>query len=176
MDLSKFEPQHWLVVGGAAALFVFGFFDWVEVSAFGFSDTGGNVFDFFWTGTIPWLLVMASATILVLLSQDVVRHESAPWPLLILAGTVVSAALLVLRLVVNPIDGADVIEDAGGSVGRTTWMFLAVAGGVAAAVGGVLNFRAEGGSVQDLTDVAKLRQSFSTRSGEDRPPPPPPPA
>jgi hypothetical protein len=169
MDPSTFRPHHWLIIGGAVGLLVFGLFDWVRVSAFGFSDTGGNAFDFFWTGTIPWMLITASATFLVLVVQGVIRADSAPWPLLILVGTSLGALLLVIRLVFNPIDGAEVIEDAGGSVGRTLWMFLAVASGVTSAVGGYLNFQAEGGTLDDLRDIDKLRQSFTT--GRDEPPP-----
>ncbi len=170
MDPSTFRPQHWLIIGGAVGLLVFGLLDWVRVSAFGFSDTGGNAFDFFWTGTIPWMLITASATFTVLVVQGVIRSDSAPWPLIILVGTSLGALLLVVRLVFNPIDGSEVIEDAGGTVGRTLWMFLAVTSGVISAVGGVRNFQAEGGTLDDLTDIDKLRRSFTT-GGDETPPP-----
>ena len=50
--------------------------------------------------------------------------------------------------------------------------FLASAGALA---GAVLNFRDSGGDLKDLTDLGKLKSSFS---GTDRrqPPPPPPPS
>jgi hypothetical protein len=172
MDTSTFRLHHWLIIGGAAGLLAFGLLDWVRVSAFGFSDTGGNAFDFFWTGTLPWMLITASATFTVLVVQGVIRSDSAPWPLLVLLGTSLGALLLVVRLVFNPIDGSEVIEDAGGSVGRTLWMFLAVASGVTSAVGGYLGFQAEGGTLDDLTDLDRLRQSFT--ASRDEPPPPPP--
>lgn len=57
MDFSKFKTSDWLKVGGAAGFLIFGFFDWVTVdgpAGFGsLGSAGGNVFDFFWTGTLP---------------------------------------------------------------------------------------------------------------------------
>ena len=175
MDPTKFTFPSLVLLVGAAVLLVFGFFDWIEVSAFGFSNSGGNVFDFFWTGSIPWLLIMTSATIVVLRTQNLIRSESAPWPLLILVATGVGALLLLIRLIFNPLEGADVVEAAGGSVGRTTWMVLAVAGGVVAAVGGLLGYGAEGGTLEDLTDADRLRESFPQRNDDPLPPPPAPP-
>jgi hypothetical protein len=174
VDFSKFKTPDWLIIGGAIGIFIFGFFNWVTISAFGISDSGGNVFDFFWTGTIPWILLIAAAVITVLLALDVLKRDQAPWPIIILAATCLAALLLVLRLIFNPIEEADIIEDAGGSVGRGIGMILSTIAGVVAAVGGVMNFTANGGDFKDLTDVNKLKSSFS--KGDDAPPPPPPPA
>jgi hypothetical protein len=176
MDFSNFKTSDWLMIGGAIGIFVFGFFEWVTVSGFGFSSSGGNVFDFFWTGTIPWILVIAAGVITFLLVQGTLKQEQAPWPLLLLAATGLAALLLLLRLIFNPLDGKDVIESAGGDVGRGIGMILSVASGVAAAAGGFLNFQASGGNIKDLTDVDKLKSSFSKSGGNDAPPPPPPPA
>ena len=57
------------------------------MSVAGFSASGGNVFDFFFTGTIPWFLVIGAAVITVLLVLDVLKEGQAPWPLILLAMT-----------------------------------------------------------------------------------------
>jgi hypothetical protein len=177
VDFSKLKTPDWLIVGGAAGMFVFGWFDWVKVEGFGFSESGADFSDFFWTGVIPWILLIGSAVVTVLLVLEVLKPEQAPWPLVLLVTTCLAALLLLLRLLFNPIDGSSVIEAAGGSVGRGIGMILSVISGVVAAVGGVLNFRAHGGDFRDLTDVEKLKSSFGTRgSKNDGTPPPPPPS
>ena len=175
MDISKFKTSDWLMIGGGVGIFIFGFFKWVTVSGFGFSASGGNVFDFFWTGTIPWLLVIASAVVTLLLAQGILKQEQAPWPLILLVATGLASLLLLIRIIFNPIDGKDLIEEAGGDVGRGIGMILSVIAGLVATAGAYLNFQAAGGTLKDLTDVDKLKASFSKDAGTDAPPPPPPP-
>jgi hypothetical protein len=168
MDFSKFKTPDWLIIGGAIGFFIFGFFEWVTVSVSGFGSTsGGNVFDFTFTGTFPWLLVMASAIITVLLALDVLKHDQAPWPLILLAMTSVAAFLLLIRLIFNPLDVPSQID-----VGRGIGMLLSVASGLVAAVGGYLNFTSKGGNIKELGDMDKLKASFA--KADDTPPPPPP--
>lgn len=174
MDFSKFKTPDWLIIGGGIGIFIFGFFSWVKVSGFGFSSSGGNVFDFFWTGTIPWILLIASAVVTFLLVQGTLKRDQLPWPMVLLAATALAALLLLIRFIFNPIEGKDVIEAAGGSVGRGIGMILSVIAGIVAVVGGFLNFQASGGNIKDLTDVDKIKSSFA-KGGDDTPPPPPPP-
>ncbi len=172
MDFSKFKTSDWLMIGGGIGIFIFGFFEWVTVSGFGFSSSGGNVFDFFWTGTIPWILVVASGVVTFLLVQGTLKQEQLPWPLVLLAATALASLLLLIRIIFNPIDGKDLIESAGGSVGRGIGMILSVLSGLVATAGAYLNFQASGGNLKDLTDVDKLKSSFA--KDDDAPPPPPP--
>ena len=167
MDFSKFETPDWLMIGGGAGIFIFGFFEWVTVSFAGIgSSSGGNVFDFFFTGTIPWLLVIGAAVITVLLALDVLKQGQAPWPLILLAMTAVAALLLLIRLIFNPLDVPSEVD-----VGRGIGMILSVVAGIVAAVGGYLNFTSKGGNIKELGDVGKLKGSFSKTN--DIPPPPP---
>ncbi|HYN31087.1 MAG TPA: hypothetical protein VES40_00565 [Ilumatobacteraceae bacterium] len=170
MDFSKFKTPDWLMIGGGIGIFIFGFFKWVTVSVSGFSVSAGNVFDFFFTGTIPWFLVIGAAVITVLLALDVLKEGQAPWPLILLAMTAVAALLLLIRLIFNPLDAPGEVD-----VGRGIGMILSVVSGIVAAVGGYLNFTSKGGDIKELGDMDKLKASFSqgTAATSDEIPPPP---
>ena len=175
MDFSKIKTNDWLVIGGALGMIIFGLFvDWISVDAGGFgSASAGNAFDFFFTGTVPWLLVVAAGVVTVLRTQDKIG-ENLPWNLLILAATVLAAVLLLIRLIFNP--GVSDFADRG--IG----MILSVISGLVAAAGAVMAYTAAGGSLSDLTNVDKLKGAFDKPASatgpavDDTPPPPPPPA
>ncbi len=174
MDFSKFKTSDWLIVGGGVAMLVAGFLPWVKASVMGFSDNG-NAFDFFWTGTLPWILLIAAAVVTVLVIQGTLKQDMAPWTLILLVVTALALLLLLIRLIFNPLEGKDQITGlAGGSVSRQIGLYLAVLAGIASVAGSYLNFQASGGDLKDLTDVNKLKSSFN--KGDDAPPPPPPPA
>ena len=175
MDFSKFKTSDWLIVGGGGAMFIGGFLNWITISGFGFSDSGGNAFDFFFTGTVPWLLLVASAVITALVVTGTLKKEQAPWTMIILAATALSALLLIIRFIFNPIEGKDIIESAGGSVGRGIGMIVSLIGGLVATAGAFMNFQAAGGELSDLTDMNKLKESFGGDKSDDAPPPPPAP-
>ena len=181
MDFSKFKTSDWLKVGGAIGFFIFGFFDWVTAEYQGIDlGGGGNVFDFFWTGIIPWILVIGTGVITVLLLTGAIKSGSVPWPLVMLAATGLAALLLLIRLIFNPLDGSDAIEAAGGEVGRGIGMILSAISGFAAFAGAFLGFKESGGDFNDLKDVNKLKGQFSGTGSTPPPPggygsPPPPP-
>lgn len=171
MDFNKFKTSDWLIIGGGVGIFIFGFFNWVTVSFDGVDlGAGGNVFDFFWTGTIPWILVIAAAVVTFLLVQGTLKQDQLPWPIVLLAATALASLLLLIRLIFNPIEGAD---EFGADVGRGIGMILSVLSALVATAGVYLNFQSSGGNIKDFTDVDKLKSSFS--KGDDAPPPPPPP-
>ena len=178
MDISAFTKSDWMKIGGAIGFFVFGFFDWVTFELAGATVSGYNVFHFFWTGTIPWLLIMAVGTLTVLLALKVLDAKQLPWPLIMLAASALAALLLLLRLVFNPNDESDLFELAGGDVGRAFGMYLAVISGLVVFAGALMAFTESGGDLNDLKDVNKLKSQFGvTGSATDggTPPPPPPP-
>jgi hypothetical protein len=176
VDLSKFKTSDWLKIGGAVGFLIFGFLDWVTVELAGGIDLGGggNVFDFFWTGTLPWILIIATGVLTFLLAAGMMKPGSLPWPLIMLAATGLAALLLLIRILFNPIDGSDVIESAGGSVGRGIGMILSVISGLVAFAGAFIGFKDSGGEFGDLKDMNKLKGAFQG-GGESAPPPPPPP-
>jgi len=168
MDFSKFKTNDWLIVGGGLGMLIFGFLSWTKVSVAGLGSTSGaNAFDFFFTGTIPWLLLVASAVLTVLLVTEKIAKDSLPWPMIILAATGLAALLLIIRFLFNPIDGKDFIEAAGGSVGRGAGLILSLIAGLVAAAGGVMSFTASGGNLKDLTDVNKIKDAFDGGGDSD---------
>jgi hypothetical protein len=175
VDLSKFKTSDWLKIGGALGILVFGFVSWVKVKGFGTSISGGKVFDFFFTGTIPWILIIGTGVITVLLATGTLKAGGLPWPLIMLAATALAALLLLIRLLFNPLDGKDLIEASGGSVGRGVGMWLSTISGLVALAGAFLGFKESGGDLNDLKDMNKLKGQFSGAGGSSAPPPPPPP-
>jgi hypothetical protein len=175
VDFSKFKTSDWLKVGGGLGFLIFGFFDWTKVSGGGFSESGNNVFDFFFTGIVPWILIIGTAVVTVLLVMGSMKAGSVPWPLITFAATALAALLLLLRLIFNPIEGKDAIEAFGGEVGRGIGLWLSFIAGIVAAVGGFLGFQESGGDLSDLKDMNKLKAQFGGADGGSAPPPPPPP-
>lgn len=181
MDVSKFKTSDWLKVGGAAAFLVFGLLPWTKVSGFGVSDSGGNVFDFFWTGTIPWILIMGIGVVTVLLVIEKIPNH-LPWPLIMLAAAALAALLLLLRLLFNPLEGKDAAESIGADVGRGIGLILCVIAGLVVLAGTVLGFKESGGDLNDLKDIDKIKSQFGgaggnsggSTTGGTMPPPPPP--
>ncbi len=177
MDLSKFKTSDWLKVGGAAGFLIFGFFHWTTVSGPGgfAAGSGYNVFHFFFTGTVPWILVLATGVITFLMVTGTMKPGSLPWPLIMLGATGLAALLLLIRLIFNPLDGKDAIEAFGGSVGRGIGLILSVISGLVAFAGAFMGFKESGGELSDLKDMNKIKGAFQGAGGDSAPPPPPPP-
>jgi hypothetical protein len=177
MDLGKFKTSDWLKIGGAIVFLIFGFLDWVTIEGPGGIDAGGggNVFDFFWTGTLPWILVLGTGILTFLLVNGTMKAGNLPWPLIMLAATGLAALLLLIRIIFNPIEGSDAVEAFGGSIGRGIGMIVSVLGGLVAFAGAFLGFKESGGELSDLKDMNKLKSQFGGHASGDTPPPPPPP-
>src|SRR3954469_12311446 len=178
VDLIKLKTSDWLKIGGAIGFFIFGFFHWTTVSLEGFGSTSGNnVFDFFLTGTIPWILVIATGVITFLLAMGMMKPGNVPWPFIMLVATGLAALLLLIRLLFNPV--GDQFDAAGVDVGRGIGLILSAISGFVAFGGAVMGFKESGGEFSDLTDMDKIKASFgggsAGSSASASPPPPPPP-
>ena len=102
MSFSKFKTSDWLKVGGAAGFLIFGVaLDWAKLGSFG----GGNAFDFFLRGTVPWLIIVAVGVISFLLAGGVMKKSSVPWPLVLLAATALATLLNLLIVIIGPKKG-----------------------------------------------------------------------
>jgi hypothetical protein len=175
MDLSRFKRYDWLIIGGGVGFLIFGtFLDWISFSGFGASASAGNAFDFFLTGTVPWLLIVGAAVVTFLLAARVIKDTNVPWPVILLAATALGTLLVLLRLLF-PAMGEDLPDDSGVEIGRAAGLWLSVLSAIVATVGAAMSFQAHGGSMSDLTDPDRLRSSFRGSKGSSMAPPPPPP-
>lgn len=170
MDLSKFKTSDWLMIGGGLGFLIFGtFFDWAKISFLGISASGGNAFDFFLRGTVPWILFVAVGVLAFLLAGGVIKKGDLPWPLILLAAAALGLILNLFIVIAGPGDGLD----------RAIGLWLSFLSAVVATVGAFMGFQESGGNLADLKDPNKLKASFRTEgaaAGETPPPPPPPPA
>ena len=160
MDFSRFKTPDWLVIGGGLVVLIGGLLDWFSLEGY----SGGNAFDFFFTGTVPWILIVGAAVITFLLVGGLIKAGGVPWTLIVLGATALGALLLLIRLII----GADLSDfgDLQGapdiSLDRAFGLWLTVLGGVVAAVGAFLRFQASGGNVRDLTDIDKMKSAFKS--------------
>lgn len=176
MDLSTFKLPDWLMVGGGLGFLVFGtFVGWIKVSGGGESASDGNAFDFFLTGTIPWLLIIGAGVVAFLLAAGTIKAGTRPWPTILLAATALGTVLVALRFLI-PTMGEDtaVLDGLGLDIGRGVGLWFSTIAAIVATVGAAMNFRSHGGTMSDLTDVDTLRASFRRQDGSPLPPPPPP--
>ena len=170
MDVSKFKLTDWLMVGGGLGFLIFGtFVAWIKVSVAGVSASDGNAFDFFLTGTIPWILIVGAAVVAFLLAGGIIKAGNVPWPIILLAATALGTLLVLLRFLF-PAMGEDTF---GFDVGRGVGLWFSTIAAIVATVGAAMNFRLHGGTMSDFTDVEKLRGSFRRTGGSPLPPPPP---
>ncbi len=101
LDFSKFKVHDWLMIGGGAAMLLLGMLlDWTKIDFGGFSTSGDGPFDYFFTGGIAWILVVAVG-VLALLNQLGKLPPTQPWPLIFLGATGVAAILMILRILLG---------------------------------------------------------------------------
>lgn len=179
MDLSKFKTSDWLKVGGGVLMLIAGFLAWISVDVPSGVSLGSepNAFDFFWTGTLPWILLVGVGLIAFLLATGNLKSGSLPWPLVMVGATALAVLLLLIRVLFNP--GVETGSVQGFDVSRGFGMWLALIAGIVSLVGALNGFKESGGNLADLTDVDKLKSSFSkgrpaAGPGRQSPPPPPP--
>lgn len=180
MDLSKVKVHTWLMAVGALVTLICGLaMDWAKVSEGGFTVSGNNAFDYFFTGGLAWLLTVAVGVLAVLHATGQLRSSNAPWPLIMIGAAALALLLMLLRLIIG---GG---EEQGVDLDRNTGMYLTFIGVAITAAGAFMNFTASGGDIKDLTDPNKLKQAFDRPDGLNppqappaggTPPPPPPPS
>lgn len=164
MDFSRFKTNDWLVVGGGALMLIAGFLPWYTAKASGSGvsrSESRNAFDYFALGTIPWILLVGAAVIVVLLVGGLVKANVPPMAILAITG--VATILVLLRTIIS--EGGPSAADqasaaaAGISVGvsRSIGLWLALIAGIVSTAGAFLGFQAAGGNIRDFTDPDKLK-------------------
>jgi len=180
VDFSKFKTSDWLKIGGAVVFLIFGFLSWITTSADG-QDVpgadGGNVFDFFFTGTVPWILVLATGVITFLIVNGTMKPGGLPWPLIMLIGTGLALLLMLIRVIFNPLENKELVESFGFEIGRGIGMIGSAVGCALAFAGAFQGYKESGGTISDLKDMNKMKSQFGGSGGGNPPPPPgtPPP-
>lgn len=174
MDVSRFKLPDWLIVGGGAVVFLFGFFDWFDTGSI-----SSSAFKFTLTGVFPWLLVVGSALLTYQIRTGILTVRKWPWPMIFLFATTIAVILLLVRVIIGA-EADDFVSGAGdASVGRKFTLWLSFLGAIAAAAGSFLSFVASGGTVDDLPLVSRIRSArqrsaASSKASGATPPPPPP--
>ena len=152
-------------------MFIAFFLKWWKVDFLG-ESVGASGSDYFFTGTVPWLLLLAIAVLTVLTVGGVVKlPTSLPTPLIILAASALSFLLVLVRFFSNGVDSE--FDD---GITRGIGLFLALIAVIVVLVGAVLGFKESGGDLNDLKDVNKLKSQFNVGGGAApgmTPPPPP---
>lgn len=174
MDFSKFKPSDWLKAGGGLVMLIAYFLTWWELDIPGASEFGGDTgvsgSEYFFTGTVPWILLVVIGVLTVLAALDVWRLPSTiPAPLVFLAAAALSLLLLIIRFFS---DGVDDVPGFDIPTKRGIGLYLALLAGIAVLAGCVMAFKESGGSLNDLKDMNKMKSQFSG-GGSSAPPPPP---
>jgi hypothetical protein len=176
VDLSKFKTSDWLKIGGGAAMLIAGFLTWWKASIAGFGSEGAKAFDFFFTGTIPWLLLVAIGVLSFLAAAGIFKLPSTlPTGIIYLGASALALLLVIVRFLSSGVEDADLFEELGGEISRGPGLFIALLAAIAVVAGSFLGFKESGGDISDLTDMNKLKGQFGGSTGGGTPPPPPPP-
>jgi len=153
--LKSFKLPDWLIVGGGAVVFLFGFFDWFKTGS-----VSSSAFKFTVTGVFPWLLIVGSALLTYQIRSGLLTVRKWPWPTIFLFATVIGVILILVRVIIGA-SASDFYSLPEGTpnpgVGRKFTLWLSLLGAAAAAAGSVLSFLAAGGTVNDLPLVARFK-------------------
>lgn len=138
MDLNKLTTSDKVVAGSGLLLFIASFLPWFGVD--GFSESGNGWDTGFLWGGIPALLGLAAAAVVLATKLGDVKLPDLPitWGQAILAAGVLSALLVVLKLLIGEEACAfDVCID----FDRKWGLFLAALAAIGLAVGGSLKYK-----------------------------------
>ena len=179
MDFSKFKPSDWLKAGGGLLMLIAYFLSWWSLDNVGFGGGSFTGSDFFFTGTVPWILLVAVGVLATLSALGIFKLPATiPAPLVFLGASVLSLLLILIRFTGPGHDIPDAAEDL---FSRSAGLFLALIAAIAVVAGSAMGFKESGGSLNDLKDVNKLKGQFGGPGapppppGMQPPPPPPPP-
>jgi hypothetical protein len=171
VDLSKFKPADWLKAIGGLVMLIAYFLDWSNVDCGGSSFCEANQLtgsDFFFRGTLPWFLIVATAVISTLVVLDVIKSRTVPWHVIFIAASALGTLLVLIYIIHPSYSGIS-------GIGRGIGAILAFLASIAVLIGSLLGFKDSGGNLNDLKDMNKLKSQFGGGAGGTSAPPPPPP-
>jgi hypothetical protein len=146
-DIKKLKTSELVMLGGAVAVFLGTFLTWFKAEVKGFEgfNVGGasttvNGFHYFLQGTLPWILSIALAAVIII--KAFVPNVKLPatvgpltWAQAYLAAGGLIALLILSRLLIGESGNAFV------DVSRGIGLFLASLGAIAIAVGAFLKYQ-----------------------------------
>jgi hypothetical protein len=142
--LKELKVNDWLVVAGGVLVLIAGVGRWYswEVTNDGdvvaLKDTS-NAFDYLLTGVVPWLLIVGAAAVTLLLKTEALRPGKVPWPLVLLAATLLGFVLILVRLIIG--HDLDTGEGAELHDSRGWGIWVSALGALVALVGAFIGFR-----------------------------------
>lgn len=139
-DIKKLKTSELVMLGGAVLVFIGQFLAWFKVDLGPFGSSSVNGFHYFLQGTIPWLLAIAIAAVLIIRTffPDVKLPDAVgplTWGQTYLIAAAIAAFLILTRIIST--DGPSSVVDRGIGI------ILAFIGGIALVVGAVLKFQAK---------------------------------
>lgn len=141
MDLNKLTTSDKVIAGSGIVLFIAYFMPWFKAEFGGFSETasGGDV-GFFWA-TLPMLLGLVAAGLVIANKLFDVKLPDLPipWGQAFLGAGALAAVLVVLKFIIG--EDADGAEALGIDISRSFGLFLATLAAIGLAVGGFLKFQ-----------------------------------
>ena len=160
VDFGTFKLSDWLKVGGGALMLVAGFLAWWKVEFQGLTGGSVNAFDYFFTGTIPWLLLVGIAVItLVAVSGSANLPSSFPLSQVTLATAAFAFLLVLIRFFSDGVDDND-LAGTGIEVSRGIGLYFALITAIIVLVGAVLGFHESGGNFGGIKDLSKLKDNL----------------
>ena len=135
MDLNKLTTADKVIAGSGIVLFIAYFLPWFEADAFGFTATAsGSDVGFLWS-TLPMLLGLIAAGIVIATKLFDVKLPDLPAPLgqILLGIGALAAVLVVLKLIIG--------EDPSEIIDRAYGLFIAALAAIGLAVGGYLKMQ-----------------------------------
>lgn len=135
MDLNKLTTADKVIAGSGIILLISYFLPWFKAEAFGFTATAsGSDVGFLWS-TLPMLLGVIAAGIVIATKLFDVKLPDLPAPLgqILLGIGALAAVLVVLKLIIG--------EDPSEIVDRAYGIFIAALAAIGLAVGGFLKMQ-----------------------------------
>jgi hypothetical protein len=169
VDFSKFKTSDWLKVGGGALMLIAYFLPWWSTDFGVGGDASVSGSEYFFTGTVPWLILIAVAVLTFLAVAGKFKlPPNIPAPLVFLGASLLALLLVLWRFFS---DGVDSVAGFDIPTTRGAGLYLALVAAIAVFVGSLLGFKESGGDLNDLKDMNKLKGQFS-HGGAGAPPPP----
>ncbi len=172
MDLSRFRPSDWLKIGGGALFLIAGLLTWWKIEGTGQlegNERTGNAFEWFPTGTLPWLLFIAVGVLTALIAFRVIESPTFPADRIILGLAVIGAILFAVRFAIQ---GFEVPDGLGENIDQTRGLglWIGLVGALMVLAGAVMAFL-------DSNKVGTTTAgSYGDGYGSSSTPPPPPPS